>query len=274
MIFLICLGSLTCLYIAIVFWLHYKYPELHWNWDKIDISKMNFPDNFSWGTATASHQVEGDCTNNNWYMWENAKDENNKPRIKDSQKAGAACDHWNRYKEDIKLIKKIGVTQYRFSLEWSKIEAKKGSYDQNVINHYSDVIDALIQENITPVITLHHFTNPIWFDRLGGFEKEENINHFVSFCKMVFEKYSPRVKDWCTINEPEVYSVMGYFAGIFPPGKKEPQLAVEVLKNLLIAHTTVYNSLKNLPNGKDSKIGIVKNIMQFDLIGDGICLIG
>ena len=263
MILAILLGIII-VYIFVVLFFHYKYPELYWDWEKIDTNKMSFNDSFSWGTATASHQIEGNCTNNNWFEWENSKDENNHSRIKDNQKAGNACDHWNRYKEDIDLIKKLGVTHYRFSLEWSKIEPEKDNYNQDAIKHYSNVIDSLIKENIRPVITLHHFTNPLWFDQLEGFEKEENIVHFVSFCKLIFSKYSDRVKDWCTINEPDVYAVMGYFAAIFPPGKKQPQLAVEVLKNLLIAHTNVYNSLKNLPNGENCKIGIVKNVMQFD----------
>ena len=263
MIFLVLLCILI-VYIFIILYFHYRYPELYWDWEKIDTSKMNFKHSFYWGTATASHQVEGNCTNNNWFIWENSKDKNNNPTIKDNQKAGNACNHWNQYEEDIELIQELGVTHYRFSLEWSKIEPEKGIYNQNVINHYSNVIDSLIKKNITPVVTLHHFTNPIWFDKLGGFEKEENIIHFVSFCEMIFSQYSAKVKNWCTINEPGVYAVMGYFAGIFPPGKKEPQLAVEVLKNLLISHSTVYNTIKNLPNGKESKIGLVKNIMQFD----------
>ena len=264
MILVLLLGSIIFIYIITILYFHYKYPELRWNWKEINTKKIQLPKQFLWGTATASHQVEGGCTNNNWFLWETSRDENNNPRIKDNQKAGMACDHWNKYKEDINLIKKIGVTHYRFSLEWSKIEPNKGVYDQEVLNHYSNVIDSLIDQNITPVITLHHFTNPIWFDKMGGFEKEENIACFISFCETVFSEYSPRVKNWCTINEPEVYAVMGYFAGIFPPGKKAPQLAVEVLKNLLIAHTQAYKSLKKLPNGKESKIGLVKNIMQFD----------
>ena len=144
MIFLIICGVFGFFYMSAILYFHYKYPELRWNWDNIDTSKIKFPKSFSWGTATASHQVEGNCINNNWYFWENQKDENGHPRIKDNQKAGAACDHWNRYKEDIKLIKNLGVTHYRFSLEWSKIEPNKGDYNQNVINHYSEVIDALI----------------------------------------------------------------------------------------------------------------------------------
>ena len=115
-----------------------------------------------------------------------------------------------------------------------------------------------------PYVTLHHFTNPTWFDELGSFEKEKNIDFFINFCELVFNRYSDKVSNWCTINEPEVYSVMGYFSGIFPPGKKDAQLSAEVQKNLLIAHTRVYHKLKSLPNGKKCKIGIVKNVMQFD----------
>ena len=264
MIYIYVIIFLVVLYAGVILWLHVKYPEIRWDWSSIDPKNMKFPNNFSWGTATASHQVEGGCDNNNWYKWESAFNDKGFPRIKDGQKAGDACDHWNRHKDDIGLIKKLGVSHYRFSLEWSKIEKTKGEYCKETIKHYSEVIDDLLKENITPVITLHHFSNPIWFDEIGGFEKEENINIFQSFCEHIFSEYSHKVKNWCTINEPEVYSVMGYFADIFPPGKKEPQLAVEVLKNLLIAHTRVYNALKKMPNGSESKIGIVKNIMQFD----------
>ncbi|MAV64765.1 MAG: glycoside hydrolase family 1 protein [Pelagibacteraceae bacterium TMED124] len=255
---------LLVLYFATIIYMNYSYPELKWDWTNIDTNKISLPNKFIWGTATASHQVEGSCNNNNWYKWENSRDQNGKPAIKSNQKAGIACDHWNNYKNDILLLEKLGVSHYRFSLEWSKIEPEKGKFSSSAIKHYSNVIDSLMEKNITPVITLHHFTNPIWFDDLGGFEKEKNIEHFVSFSKHVFKKYSNKVKKWCTINEPEVYSVMGYFAGVFPPGKKSPQLTIEVLKNLLIAHTNVYAAIKSLPNGKDCDIGIVKNIMQFD----------
>ena len=252
------------IYLLIIFHLIFWNPELRWDWKKINMSNMKFPSSFYWGTATASHQVEGNCNNNNWYNWESSKDENGSPRIKDSQVAGIACDHWNRHKEDVSLIKDLGISHYRLSLEWSKIEPQKNEYNQSAIEHYIEVVECLVNENITPVITLHHFTNPIWFEEIGGFEKEENIEHFLSFCKKVFPLFSDKVKMWCTINEPEVYSVMGYFAGIFPPGKKSPQLAVEVQKNLLVAHTKVYQELKSLPDGSSCQIGLVKNIMQFD----------
>ena len=261
---MIIISVIIVLYILIIAHFNYWNPELRWNWKNIDLTTMRFPNSFFWGTATASHQVEGNSKNNNWFLWENNLDENNQPRIKDNQVAGIACDHWNKYKEDIKLIKKLGVTHYRLSLEWSKIEPEKNKFNEDAISHYSNFIDALINEKITPVITLHHFTNPIWFENIGAFENEENIKHFITFSKKVFSLFSSRVNMWCTINEPEVYSVMGYFAGIFPPGKKSPQLSVEVHKNLLIAHTKVYLALKNMDNGQLCKIGLVKNIMQFD----------
>ena len=252
------------LYLSIIIFFHIKYPEIRWDWRKIDVSKMKFPKTFFWGTATASHQVEGDCKNNNWYAWENNFDKNGEPRIKDNQVAGKACDHWNKYHEDIELIKNLGVTHYRLSLEWSKIEPIQGEFNDDALNHYQNVISDLLNNNITPFVTLHHFTNPIWFDELGGFEKEENIKYFIDFSKKVFNQYSDKVRNWCTINEPEVYSVMGYFAGVFPPGKKDIKLTAIVHKNLLIAHTMVYKELKSMPNGDVSQIGIVKNVMQFD----------
>ena len=242
---------------------HFKFPEIRWNWDSIDLEDISFPKSFIWGTATAAHQVEGNC-HNNWSEFEKGHKEDDTPNIKDFQLSGDACDHWNRYKQDIQLINNLGVTHYRFSVEWSKIEPKKGQLNQDAINHYSEVIDELILNGITPVITLHHFTHPIWFEDRGAFQKKENIQYFVSFSKTIFNLYSNRVRCWCTINEPGVFAVQGYFAGIFPPGKKNPKMTGKVLKNLLESHVQIYRGLKKQKNGKESKIGIVKNINQFD----------
>jgi beta-glucosidase len=239
-------------------------PELRWNWNKIDTTDIRFPKEFLWGVATAAHQVEGHCDNNNWSAWEQACDENGKPRVKNGQKAGLACDHWNRYPEDIARMQELGVKAYRFSVEWSKIEPKEGEFDLAVMRHYREVCEALLAAGIKPVVTLHHFTNPLWLERRGAFEREENIAFFVRFCKFVFQALHDKAQLWCTINEPEVYATQGYFLGVFPPGKKDPQLTGVVLKNLLEAHVQVYQALKRLPNGDKAQIGLVKNIFQFD----------
>ena len=251
------------LYVIAISYFHFKYPEMRWNWDNISTDKISFPQSFIWGTATAAHQVEGNCTNN-WSEFEKGTKDGGQPNIKDNQQSGIACDHWNRYPEDIKLIRELGVTHYRFSVEWSKIQPKQETFDVDVLDHYSKMIDTLIENSITPVLTLQHFTHPIWFDRLGAFEKEENINIFISFCERVFEEYSGKVDYWCTINEPAVVATQGYFSGRFPPGKKDSDLSAVVIKNFLEAHVQVYHTLKKMENGSRVKIGLVKNINQFD----------
>jgi beta-glucosidase len=239
-------------------------PDPRWNWDKIKTEKIYFPNNFMWGTATAAHQVEGNNTNNNWYRFEHQKDSSGKPRIHNNDKSGLAADHWNRYKEDIDLMNELGVKYYRFSIEWSKIEPKNGIFNEKALEHYRELCTTLIDSGLTPVVTLHHFTHPIWFEDLGGFEKEENIKHYLEFSEFVFNKLSDLVPFWCTINEPAVYVSQGYFNGVFPPGKKDPVLAGQVMKNLLNAHVAVFRHLKTLPNGMNVQIGLVKNITQFD----------
>ena len=251
------------LYLLVVVYFHFKYPEMRWNWDDISTDNISFPPTFIWGTATAAHQVEGNCINN-WSAFEKGTKDNGQPNINDNQQSGLACDHWNRYPEDIKLIKKLGVSHYRFSVEWSKIQPTQDTFDEDALNHYSKMIDTLLENDIMPVLTLHHFTHPIWFDSLGAFEKEENINIFVSFCERVFKEYSGKVDYWCTINEPAVVATQGYFSGRFPPGKKDSDLSAVVLKNFLEAHVQVYHTLKKMENGPRVKIGLVKNINQFD----------
>jgi beta-glucosidase len=239
-------------------------PELRWDWSGIDVDEARFPPDFLWGAATAAHQVEGGCDNNNWSRWENSVDAEGRPRIKRGQKAGAACEHWTRYREDIELLRELGVGAYRLSVEWSKLEPAPMRFDAAAIRHYHDVLDALLEAGIEPVVTLHHFTHPLWLEELGGFERVENVRHVVAFGERVFREYSDKVRMWCTTNEPEVVAAMGYAAGIFPPGKRSLQAAAEVLKNLCVAHTELYHAIKAMPGGAEARVGIVKNLTQLD----------
>ncbi len=239
-------------------------PDVKWQWDSINTSGIHFPSNFAWGTATAAHQVEGNNTNNNWYEWERSVDDGGISRIHNNDRSGLAADHWNRYPEDIILMKDLGVSHYRFSVEWSRIEPEKGRYDLEALAHYRRMCEALVEADITPVVTLHHFTHPTWFEEMGAFEKEENTDHFVGFSELVFNELRDLVPMWCTFNEPSVFVAQGYFNGIFPPGKKDPILAGTVLENMLNAHVRTYHQLKSIPGSDGNKIGLVKNIFQFD----------
>lgn len=254
-------------YIVATAYFHFKHPQEKWDWSTIDTSDVSFPEDFLWGTATAAHQVEGDNENSNWGNWEKQKDENGKPRILNGDVSGKTANQWELYREDIKLMKELGVNSYRFSLAWSKIQPTKESFDENALKHYDDVINALIENGIEPMITLHHFTHPQWFEEIGAFEKEENIKFFVDFSKKVFARYRDRVKYWCTFNEPNVFITSAYFNTHFPPGKHDPELAGIVFENILKAHVKVYKELKSQnPNPKSQipMIGFVQSTFQFE----------
>ncbi len=255
---------LGVVWVAACLWLHLRHPEPSWDWATIDPDDIRFPHDFVWGVATAAHQVEGGCEDSNWAWWEEQRTDAGEPTIAGGQRAGAACEHWDRYGDDIQLIKELGVSAYRFSLEWSKIEPRPGEFDQDAIQHYHDLLDELKAQGITPWITLLHFTWPLWFEELGAFEKASNIRYFLRFCERVFTEYRPKCKHWCTINEPEVVSLIGYLAGLFPPGRRSLRAAAWVQRNLVLAHAQAYHRLKHLPGGGTARIGIVKNVFQFD----------
>ncbi len=233
--------------------------EEHRNWGDVDYTKLlngqAFPPNFMWGVATASHQIEGGNTNN-WTRFE--------PTSKSGQSSGIACDHWNRKEQDLELIQNLNVTHYRFSLEWSRIEPTMGEWDEDAIAWYSDLVDRLLERGIQPMVTLHHFTNPLWWEDLGAFEEESNIIYWIRFSSKMFEVLSDRVEWWCTINEPAVYASMGYILGEFPPGERSFKKTRRVSLNLMRAHAKCYRTLKSMANGSTTKIGLVKNINIFD----------
>ena len=115
-----------------------------------------------------------------------------------------------------------------------------------MIQIYSNMVDSLIEKGIEPVITLHHFSHPIWFEELGGFYDKNNTSYFREYCERIFPYFSDRVSKWCTINEPEVFSIMGYYMGMFPPGNRSVRKAVRVMKNVMIAHGEVSVSYTHL----------------------------
>jgi beta-glucosidase len=221
-----------------------------------------FGRDFLWGSATAAYQVEGHCTNNNWYRFESEQDEQGRPRILNRQRAGIGCDHWNLYKEDINLMKALYLNAYRFSVEWSKIEPEQGKYDEAALNHYENVVDELRENGIAPMITLHHFTDPLWFEKQGAFLQENSPEIFADFAEKVVRRLGSKVKLWCTINEPTVYATQGYLKGRFPPALQDPAKVGIVLRNLLRAHTAAYRRIKEVE--PSAQVGLAAAIVHYD----------
>lgn len=244
-----------------------RHPEPLWDWDTLEpeLDKVTFSPDFHWGTATAHHQVEGGHDDNNWARWEREPDAQGNPRIQHGDQSGDAADHWNLWQGDLdRMIDDLGVNAYRFSVSWSRIEPRPGEFDEEAIAHYHELIDHLLARNVIPMVTLHHFAHPLWFEDLGGFEKEENLEHIARFTARVFSEYGPKVQYWCTLNEPGPYSIMGYGLGVFPPGVKSLGRLFRVIRNLCAAHVRMVETIRGLPHGADVKVGLVHNIFQLD----------
>jgi len=207
---------------------------------------IKFFDEFIFGTATSSHQIEGNNKWNDWWYYEQMG--------KLPYKSNKACNHWKLYKEDISLMHSLGYDGYRFSIEWSRIFPKENEIDENALNKYREIIELLLERDITPNVTLHHFTSPLWFMQKGGFAKEENLKHWEKYVEII-SGILEGVQFVATFNEPMVYVMMGYLTADWPPFIKSPFKASKVAANLLKAHTMTYETL----SGK-FKVGIVKNI--------------
>lgn len=244
--------------------------ELRWDWAALDPvveqSIQELPKKIKFGTAVAEHQVSGatNCPHSNWAAWEKVVDKNGKSVIHNGDQSGKACDFWHTYPEDIKRMQELGFQSFRFSLEWSAIEPEQGTIDAGAIAHYHDLCDALIAAGIEPVVTLHHFTHPQWFEQLGAFEQEENIQYFVNFATLMAQELGHKVSLWATFNEPGVYIFQGYCRGVWPPGKVGLNRASIVYRNVMKAHVEVYQAIKHLENGNDIKVGLVHDLVQFE----------
>ncbi len=205
---------------------------------------------FLWGTATAAHQIEGDNVHSDWWDYEQ------KGRL--PHKSGRACDFWNRWREDFDLITSLGHNAFRFSVEWARLEPEPGQWDEAALGRYVDMVQDLRRRAIEPVVTLHHFTLPLWFARAGGFEKRENIDLFDRFVAKAVPTLAPYVRWWVTINEPVVYAYESYSRGRWPPLKQDFTLALRVLGNVMEAHARAYAVIHR--HRSDAMVSIAKHM--------------
>lgn len=223
---------------------------------------FSFPKDFLFGTATAALQIEGGDKNNNWYEWCELG------KITDGTHCIVANDHWNRVEEDIDLMKQLNSQTYRMGIEWSRIEPKPNEFNEEAMAHYRDEIEQLIKAGIHPLVTLHHFTNPLWLEKKGAWTNEESINHFLNFTNYVVDQLGDIVSDWVTINEPNVYLTAGYFLGLFPPGKKgNNRLYFKAAKNMVLAHLKAYKLIHQKRKERKltgTKVGAAHHLRVFE----------
>ena len=236
------------------------------------MQKRAFPTGFLWGAAVAAHQVEGG-NHNQWTEWEQlsavklgkATGRRHaglpswayiKQAVQDPTNyiSGAGVEHFQRYKEDLKLLKQLNMNAFRFSIEWSRIEPEEGVWNQEAIDHYRHYLAELKRLGIEPIVTLWHWTVPVWFAQKGEFERRRNVHYFERFVGKIAEELGDLFQYVTLLNEPTVHVSESYVRGNRPPVRKNVFLAARVCRNLVVAHRCCYKILKR--TCPDSRVGI------------------
>ncbi|MBX4191108.1 family 1 glycosylhydrolase [Candidatus Saccharibacteria bacterium] len=239
-------------------------------------AKVNFPKDFMWGASTSAYQVEGG-NHNQWTVWElahaaeYAKNADKKyghlpnwEEIKKDAKdpnnyvSGRGVDHFNRYEDDFKLLKKLNLNTLRFGIEWSRLEPKEGQWDEEAIEYYRAYIAKLKDMNIEPVINLWHWTMPVWLAEKGGLVKWANLTYFDRFVEKISQEYGHMLRYVITLNEPNNYISFGYMLGTWPPGEKNYLRAIQVYWNLVQVHRRAYKILKR--RNPELQVGIAAQL--------------
>ncbi|MCM2416453.1 family 1 glycosylhydrolase [Streptomyces sp. RKAG290] len=203
------------------------------------------PDGFLWGASTSAHQIEGNNTNSDWWLFEHMDN----PYIKEP--SGDACDSYHRWPEDMDLLAQLGFTDYRFSIEWARIEPAPGEFSQAAIAHYRLMVDGAHERGLRPLVTLHHFTAPRWFTERGGWAAAGSDELFARFLTAAAPIYATGVTHVCTINEPNMLASMAtlykaHFSGDQLPtfGLTTPDGATT--EALVRAHGRAVETIKSL----------------------------
>jgi beta-glucosidase len=231
---------------------------------------MSLTDNpkrpFLWGAATSSHQIEGGNRHNDWWHWEE------QGHIEGGARSGMAADHWNRFREDLRLAADLGLNSYRFSVEWSRLQPEEGRWDPEALDWYAELVAECERLKLMPMLTLHHFTSPQWFAEQGGFTQPQAPAQFGSYVQRVIDRLGPRIPLWCTFNEPMVMTAGAYLGTFMPPAKFAPDLASKACFQQLRCHVAAYRAIHRAATrvsragpwaSHPVQVGIAHNMLDF-----------
>jgi beta-glucosidase len=222
---------------------------------------QRFPDGFRWGTATAAHQIEGGNWNNDWWRWEHT------PGSGCKESSGDACDSWNRWPEDVAILADLGFTDYRFSIEWSRIEPEDGEHAVAALDHYARQCEALLAAGIEPVVTFHHFTTPRWLADQGGWTSPATADRFAAFCERAAARLAGLMGRACTINEPNIVATIGYLWGAFPPGVRDRDQRHRANEVFVDAHRKAVAAIRSAAPGVP--VGLTLSMDDYQAVDGG-----
>ena len=225
----------------------------------MDESIKNFPQNFLWGTATAAYQVEGGFNEEGRgvSIWDTFSRLPGK--IKNGDTGDVAADHFHHWQEDIDLMAELGVNAYRFSIAWTRILPEgTGAVNQKGIDFYSRIIDALLERNIAPCVTLYHWDLPQVLEDKGGWTNRKIVDAFSEYTDVLTSHLGDRVKHWMTLNEPSVFCFSGYYTGRHAPGRTSLKDALQATHHALLAHGSAVDVIR--ANQPDAQVGIALSL--------------
>ena len=212
------------------------------------------------GVSTAATQIEGGDVDSNWNDWYR------QGKIKDGTDPATGNDHWEKWEEDVDLMAQMGMKVYRFGIEWARLVPAPGKVNEEAVERYRREILALKEKGIAPLMTIHHFTNPMWFENMGAFTKRENLHYYLELVELAAERFGDLVSDYITINEPNVYATNSYFFGQWPPAKTSLTDTLRVMENLCYCHIKAYNILhekRKAMGYTDTKVGVANHLRVF-----------
>jgi beta-glucosidase len=216
------------------------------------------PNYFLWGTATSAYQIEGGGVNTDWWRFEHAAETGAVEPCEN------ACDSWNRFEEDLELVASLGLNSYRLSVEWARIEPEQGVISQSALDHYRQVLEGCHQRSILPVVTLHHFTLPLWVADAGGFENPEIAAWMGQYARVVGEALGEQIGVACTINEPNIVALMGYLLARFPPQVTSWERFSNVNTAMRESHVAMRDALRAGPG--NFPIGLCLSMQEYEAV--------
>lgn len=222
----------------------------------------SFPDDFLWGTATSSYQIEGavEADGRKPSIWDEFS--HSEGATQDGGTGDVACDHYHRWREDVALMRDLGVDAYRFSVAWPRVLPEgTGAVNHAGLDFYDRLVDALLDAGITPCVTLYHWDLPLTLQREGGWTVRPVVSAFADYADAVARRLGDRVGDWITHNEPWVAAFLGHYYGEHAPGHQNLDEALQVAHHLLVSHGAATQSIRaSIP---DANVGITLNLTSY-----------
>lgn len=218
------------------------------------------PSGMKLGVASAAAQIEGGEVNHQWNAWAD------QGHIHDGSSPRRANDHFARWREDFRLMRDMGLEVYRLGIEWARVEPEEGVFREDVLAHYREMLSELKACGILPLVTLHHFTNPLWFENKGAFTRPENGDAFLRFVEYAVRGLGDLACEYITINEPNVYATLGYYGGGFPPGENSMGKACRVMSVLAGCHIRAYHLIHRVRREMglaDTKVSFAHHMRAF-----------